>query len=194
MSSGHAAAEPEFSFLVELAAIPASGRSYRIAASLEERARVAERLGLRSVEALGGSFELQPGPAGSVRVTGQVEANVVQTCVVTLVPLPVALTEPVDLRFVAEEDPKAKARHASSGEEEVVVIGSDDPPEIAEGGRIDLGELAVAQLAMALDPYPRASGAAFDPAALGAANAAAAAPNTASPFAVLAKLKARPPS
>jgi hypothetical protein len=51
---------------------------------------------------------------------------------------------------------------------------------------IDLGEVVVEQLALTLDPYPRAPGAVFDPAALPGYEAPEA---EVSPFAALVKLK-----
>jgi uncharacterized metal-binding protein YceD (DUF177 family) len=71
----------------------------------------------------------------------------------------------------------------------VLAVHAEDPPEVAVGGRIDLGEIAVVHLALALDPYPRAPGAAFDAKAWGVEPEKDEKPTTVSPFAALAKLK-----
>jgi hypothetical protein len=43
--------------------------------------------------------------------------------------------------------------------EVIVSAETEDPPEAVTGGMIDLGETAAQQMALALDPYPRAPGA-----------------------------------
>lgn len=171
-------ADPEFSRPVEAAALPALGRTYEIAATEAERRGVARRLGLQDVVRLAGSFSLTPSGRRQVAVTGQIEADVVQQCVVTLQPLAVAMRQAVERVFA----PGGAARHAGA---EAVVEVDDDPPDEMVDGLIDLGELAVEHLALSLDPYPRAPGAVFDPATV----AIAPRPASARPFAVLSKLK-----
>ena len=61
---------------------------------------------------------------------------------------------------------------------------SDDPPDPIVRGGIDLGQVAVEFLSLALEPYPRTPG--MD---IAAPQAAADAARPASPFAGLAKLK-----
>jgi len=183
--------EPEFSFPVEIAALPPSGRRYEIKADAEARGRVAKRLDLQKIDALSASLEITFAAGGLIKVTGRVTAEVVQTCVVTLAPVPATVMDEIAVTFISEErDAKDRARRekAKAEEEEVVFEHDDDPPEVAVGGRIDLGEVAVVQMALALNPYPRAPGAAFAPAAWGAAPDGE---NTRpdSPFAALAQFK-----
>jgi hypothetical protein len=61
-----------------------------------------------------------------------------------------------------------------------------DPPDPIIGGVIDLGQVVAEQLVLALDPFPRAPGAAFDSPA--DAPAAEGTP-TPGPFAALAALR-----
>jgi uncharacterized metal-binding protein YceD (DUF177 family) len=60
------------------------------------------------------------------------------------------------------EDPDDRGNRKRGGGEELVSVDEDDPPELVDEGRIDLGELVVEQLVLALNPYPRAEGADFD--------------------------------
>jgi uncharacterized metal-binding protein YceD (DUF177 family) len=101
-----------------------------------------------------------------VVLEGRLEAVVTQACVVSLAPVPATLA--VDFRrlFVA-----AAALPAAR---EVVVDPLADEPEPLPGRAIDLGEIVAEELALALDPYPRAAGCAAaagepDRAAAGAA-------------------------
>jgi uncharacterized metal-binding protein YceD (DUF177 family) len=176
---------PEFSLPVEIAGLPPSGRHYRIAATTEERTRVAARIGVTSIDRLEAELDVRAAAGGVIRVQGTVEADLVQSCVVTLQPVPARIREQVAVAFA---EPRPAARHAHDAEE-VVELEDEDPPEIATEGRIDLGEVAVAQIVLGLDPYPRAPGAAFDPKLMGRESQKTVAD---SPFAALAKLKKGP--
>ncbi|MGE4064354.1 MAG: DUF177 domain-containing protein [Rhodospirillaceae bacterium] len=192
------APQSEFSFPVDATTLPPSGRHYEITADEAERARVAQRLGLPAISALKARFDLTPRAGGIVKVTGSVQASVTQTCVVTLVPVPAEVREDIEARFTlySPVKPSPKAPTKSGGkperdeEEDLLDFGGEEPAEEAIGGQIDLGELAVVQLALGLDPYPRAPGAAFDAAVWGEKDEKTVAE---SPFAVLAKLKAKSP-
>jgi len=138
---------PEFSRPVAVAAIPAGGRPERIEAGEAERVALARRFDIPAIESLHAELRLLPETGGSVRVTGRMAARVVQSCVVTLDPVTQEVEEPVDLRFRPES--------------EALSDDPDGPDEIAlEGGVMDLGEAVAEQLSLALDPYPRAPGAA----------------------------------
>jgi uncharacterized metal-binding protein YceD (DUF177 family) len=101
-----------------------------------------------------------------VRLDASFEANVVQECVVTLDPVPNDVAESFTL-FYGEAPEGA---------------GEDGIVEPLQGETIDIGEAVAQQLSLALDPYPRAPGAALDLKLAGGAGADG-------PFAALAKLK-----
>jgi hypothetical protein len=71
--------------------------------------------------------------------------------------------------------------HAQDEAGEVVLSGEAELVEPISGGTLDLGEAVAQQLSLALDPYPRAPGA--------AATARETGPGDPSPFAALAKWK-----
>lgn len=118
---------------------------------------------------------------GGVDVTGFVRASVVQTCVVSLEPFETLIDEPIDLRFAPESEVEAAARPFEADAEEGS-SGMADAPEPIEDGNMNLGALLEEFLALAVDPYPRKPGVAFEP--LTPDNDA-----TPSPFAALARLK-----
>lgn len=194
--------EPEFSFPVDITTLPLSGRSYTITASPEQCARVAERLDLQGISALSAVLEIAPSGKGLIKVTGEMKADVTQTCVVSLAPVLAQVVDTVSASFMTEERAaadklrkeraKAKAKpgkKAEDSDEEVVTALGEDPPETALEGRIDLGELTVVHLALALAPYPRAPGVSFDAGTWGAAPEIPEKTPEISPFAALAKLK-----
>lgn len=134
--------------------IPVSGRSLDVAATESQRSRIAERLGIVSVENLAAALKATAF-RGGVRVTGRLEAAVTQACVVTFDPVPETISEPLDRIFLPGGGDTGESR---SGEV-FVDLENDDLPDHFEGPEVDFAEYLVETLALALDPYPRASGA-----------------------------------
>lgn len=140
---------PEFSRTERLDSIGGEPREVTIVADEQERAALARRFGLVSVERLEARFTVRRDGAGVV-ASGQVTAAVTQACSVTGEPLDAAVDEAVALRFVSP---------GSHAEDEVELAGEAlDTIEI-EGSAIDLGEAAAETMSLALDPFPRAPGA-----------------------------------
>jgi uncharacterized metal-binding protein YceD (DUF177 family) len=172
--------ELEFSFPIDVTQVAALGRDYALTAKPDERKRVATRLDLLELTALTAQLHVVPGAGGVVQVTGRLAADVIQECVVTLVPLKASVTEEFTRTF-ARQVPKTFV-------EEIDVEITDDPPEALHGDVLDLAEVVVEQLALLIDPYPRAPGAVFNPQVASPPEAPKAA---VSPFAILAKLKTK---
>ncbi|MDE2583214.1 MAG: DUF177 domain-containing protein [Rhodospirillales bacterium] len=147
------------------ARIPAEGQETAVVANPEECAALARRFGLPAIHALTCRFRLRPAPGGAITADGHLRAELVQVCVVSAEEFPATVEEAFAVRFVP------------AGTE------CDDPdPEAVDeipfaDGRLDLGEAAAEQLALALDPYPRKPGADGD---------APGRPVASSPFASLA--------
>lgn len=117
-----------------------------IEASAEERAALAQRFGLGAVEALRAEIALEPRPR-AIRATGRLTARVMQPCAVSGEDFPVTIDEPVDLRFVEENQRPA-------AEEEEIELEADDCDEIEYAGEMfDLGEAVAQTLGLAIDPY-----------------------------------------
>lgn len=159
-AGGPAVAAAEFPRPVALESVPDEGLDLALEAEAAERAAVARRLGLEAVSRLEltGCLRRQGG-SNLYRLTGMLRAEVVQTCVVSLEPLEARLEVALDRGFLVAEPEEGAAPEAE------VEIEGDDPPDAVPGGVADLGEVAVEELALALDPYPRRPGAEL-PAAL----------------------------
>ncbi|GGD86051.1 metal-binding protein [Aureimonas endophytica] len=169
----------EVSFDFQAARLPQDGLPLSFTASEAQRAAVARRFDLVSVESLGAELVATRWQRDGVTVEGRLTADVVQTDVVTLEPLPEHVEEEVRLFYVPEHS--RLARPAAEEGEEVEVDLADEVPESFKGDRVDLGEALVQILGLALDPYPRAPDATFEERREGEAEP--------SPFAVLARLR-----
>jgi hypothetical protein len=143
-------------------------------ASPSECAALAKRMRIVDLAQLSATVTLERGLSGLIHVSGRFQADVVQTCVVTLAAFPSHVEDGFALDFGVADDVYG---------DEIVVDPDFDPPEPIENGIIDLGELVAQYLALALDPHPRAPGATLDPAWTGIDVA------DMSPFAILRNLK-----
>jgi uncharacterized metal-binding protein YceD (DUF177 family) len=168
--------EQPWSVLVALHEVPETGRSFRLAADERAREAIAKLARLRSLSRLEAQFEVTPRGRDGLRVAGTISATVGQDCVVTLEPIENEIEEQVDLVFAPPADPTIVDE-----EGERVEVTPVDAPEPLVGGGVDLGAIASEFLMLAIDPYPRKAGAAFEPPAKEA--------DTGGPFAALAALK-----
>ncbi len=138
---------PEFHRPVPVERIGAAGIEQRVEADPAEREAVARRLGVPAVAALSCRFRLSRAPGGVILAEGRLEALITRVCVVSLDEFETAVAEDFRVRFVPP---------GLEGDE----IDPDSDDEIPyDSAEIDLGEAAVEQLALTLDPYPRKPGA-----------------------------------
>lgn len=168
--------QAEFSRPVRIDTLGAGPRTTTIEADPAERAALARRFGLIGIERLEATAELQLA-GGTIRVAGRLNAEVTQACVASGEPVPARVEEPFALRFVHDD--------GGSGEEIELEEGDLDVIGYA-GSSVDLGEAVAQTLALALDPFPRASNADKALREAGVIDEAAA-----GPFGVLAALKDR---
>ena len=134
--------------------------------------RIVKALDLASLSAFEADLKITPAHVGWT-LSGRITATLEQVCGITLEPLPVQVDERFSVDLVEAAEPEA---------DEIEIGIDDESPDVIEDGRIDLGQYAVEQLALQLDPFPRKPGAEFvqpeEPAEI-------------SPFAVLKAFKPR---
>jgi uncharacterized metal-binding protein YceD (DUF177 family) len=136
---------PEFSRMVEVPRAAGRQSTHAIAANDHERATLAGRFALLSLDRLEAEVRLEGLDRGFVRLTASLDAEVVQSCVVTLEPVPSRIVETFTLLYGAAETAR-----------DIVLDSDDETVEPLDGGKIDIGEAVAQQLSLALDPFPRA--------------------------------------
>lgn len=121
-----------------------------IEADERERAALAERFGVESIERLSAAIELELCQKG-VRAEGSLEADITQVCSVSDEPFPVRVKEAITLRFLEE----GTSTLTPSDEDEIdFELTADDCDEIEYSGEsFDLGEAVAQTLGLAIDPY-----------------------------------------
>lgn len=123
--------------------IGTTGLEVRVEATPEELGPIAARLQLPGLSALHCNFRLKRLEDSVIAASGTLSAAVTQLCVVSLDEFPQVILENFEVRFVPD---------GSESEDD----DPDAPDEIPyPAGAVDLGEAAIEQLALALDPYPR---------------------------------------
>lgn len=169
---------PEFSHVVALEDLRGGTVRRSLEATAEERRALATRFGLSAIDALTAKVSLESLGKGRLIVAkGDFSADVTQSCVVTLQPLPRKITESFMVRLVVEPDTENSP---------IINVdpAAEDEPEPVDGDSVDIGELVAQHLSLALDPYPRAENAELETQALATGKVAAE-----GPFAKLAQLK-----
>jgi uncharacterized metal-binding protein YceD (DUF177 family) len=147
---------PEFMRIVAIERVPAGGQELAIEAGPGERGELCRRFDILALHLLRASARVNPEHHGRrVRVEGSLEAELEQACVVTLEPVPARLEVPFERLFGEPDD----AGELNQPVDELVLDATALELEPLEGGVLDLGEIVAEELALALDPYPRAPGA-----------------------------------
>lgn len=141
----------------EVGQISGSGLTRTRVGSASERTGLAAALDIASIDRLEVRYTLKPFGKGRYRLTGEIEADVAQACVVTLEPVAEAIREPFDIEFV----PPDVMESLAGGEAEREILTAPDL-EPLEGHTIDVGRIVFEIVSANLDPYPRRPGAEFD--------------------------------
>lgn len=136
---------PEFFRPLSVARLPPNGLTETLEAKPDERAALALRFDLMEIKSLKAQLAVHPSSQG-VMVSGKMQAEITQRCVVSLEPLPARIDLDIATHFIP-----AERHHEGAGPAEDI----EDECEIFEGGKIDLGEMVAQHLGVNLDPYPR---------------------------------------
>ena len=170
--------QKEFSYPLIVADLPLKEQHYKMSANADNLKFLAEVLQVPEVNMFDAEFSIKPDRQTSLLpITGHIKAELVLQSVISLE----NFVQNYDFDFATAFDTAATLQ---SQKEE----GDDwdkDTPEIVIGGKIDLGDVAIEQVALRLDDYPRCEGEEFyfEP------EFDADAPSGDNPFAVLEKLK-----
>lgn len=155
--------DPEWSVLVDAQTVTSSTQKVRISASEEERKALCVRLELATISSLSADVTLRREKGNVIHVNGLMKANVTQTCSVTADPVQTQIEETFEGWFADQERivMLAKARHERLGrlaDSEIPILDESEDPEPLTNGMIDIGELVVQHLSLAVDAFPRRRG------------------------------------
>ncbi len=127
---------------------PSRPNSFDLTPDADARRAIAADLDLLDLPKLRFEGAIRASGTDAWALKGQLTATVVQACVVTLAPVETTLTEDVSLLF---------SPHVVAPDEEEVEMGDETVEPL--GQWIQLGDIAIEALALALPTHPRAPGA-----------------------------------
>jgi hypothetical protein len=162
--------------------IAQKGLTHERVATGEERERIARALDLVACTKLMTRYTILPSSAGCYVLSGSLEAEVQQPCVVTLEPVVSSIAETFDFAFWPNDAMPAPP----SGE---LDLNEEQETAPIVDGDIEVGRVVMALLAETIDPFPRAPGAALERQT--ATPKGTPKDEPASPFAVLARIRTR---
>ena len=176
---------PPFQELYNLGDLSRGGVEMRVTAESGDLVRIARWAEVQTVETFAAAMTLRKHATNSFSLDADLTADIVQECVVTLEPVRSHIARHVHRMLHLTT---ASRHRADTSIALTQLAGEDDVPEEIDSLQYDLAAPLLEELALAIDPYPRAPGVEF------AAPAGAAEPDSKpqSPFAVLKSLKNRP--
>ncbi|MDO8840197.1 MAG: DUF177 domain-containing protein [Parvibaculum sp.] len=140
--------------------VPAAGTVLKFDADAATCAALARRFNILELQYLRGTASVRPFRKHGLTLDCRFEAVLVQSCVVTLDPVVQKVEESFTRRWLPEH--LIEPAGAADGREILIEAEGDDAPDPMTGGAIDIGEAVAEALALAIDPYPRKPGVAYD--------------------------------
>lgn len=134
--------------MVNVQDLPKDGAEYDISATEAECASLAERFNLARLVGLNATLRLERRARGAVRLSGNVTAQVTQHCVATLDPVDETVDFDLDIVFRPDFEDIPLDSPEFDGELDL---------EPLTGDSLDIGEIVAEEMAVSLNPYPRAA-------------------------------------
>jgi uncharacterized metal-binding protein YceD (DUF177 family) len=153
-----------------------AGEEIVLAPGADDLAKLASWVDVVSIERFVARIDLERLSATRFRYRAEIEAELTQTCVVTLEPLHTRVERGFERELLLTPRPRART------ETDIVTPAEDDTPEEIASPHFDVAGPVLEEFSLAIDPYPRRADAAFAPPADEEAGPA-------NPFAVLKGLK-----
>ncbi|MSP95006.1 MAG: DUF177 domain-containing protein [Alphaproteobacteria bacterium] len=152
--------QPPFASHFDLATLPEKGAELKLTPSLVERAAIAAWLDIPGIENLTASIRLSRRGRDFYAYEAAFDADVVQTCVVTLEPVRAHLKG--EFRRSFRIAPSAAAKRYEEGPGGEISLSETEDPDVLDDAMIDLAAPVLEELSLSLDPYPKAPGAKFE--------------------------------
>lgn len=155
---------PEWSYLIDEEDAGTAVIKLSLEPNAEEKSALAERLNLVSLDSLKAEIAFEKQSGGMItHITGRLEADLTQSCVVTLEPVQDHVEENFEAWYADPEKAVSFAkerrdRKTEKTETELEMLEEWEDPEPAIEGKINLGEMVTQYLSLAINPYPHAEG------------------------------------
>lgn len=174
---------PPITHVYDLGTLSEAGDEITITAGPDDLEPLAAWLSVDRVERFEGTVTLQRLAPDRFLYEGRLDADIVQSCVVSLEPVPSHIAREFSRTLrLAPRASRGRRPVEEAGGALTLAAGEDETPEELDSPRFDLAGPLLEELVLGIEPYPRAAGVAFE------VPEGAAAPAE-SPFAALKRLK-----
>lgn len=148
--------------IVDVRRIKQAGETIRLQPKKNVLAALAKAQGLLEITHFNATLVLRPWRKNGAKLVGNVHADVIHACSVTLKPVPQTIIADFEARFAPMSDLTRAPKRAVDVEDGALLLDfDDDEPDYFEGATIDIGATLEEYFALELDPYPRADNAAL---------------------------------
>jgi uncharacterized metal-binding protein YceD (DUF177 family) len=148
--------EAEFSRPIRPSELGVQGLTLELEAGAADRGELAERYGLVELCTLQATVRVIRVRGGKLlKLAGRLHAELVQSCVVTLEPVRNRIDEEFEILY-------RPAGGAPENAGKAPYEDSDEDAEPLEADSLDVAEAVAAELALAIDPFPRKPGASLN--------------------------------
>ena len=152
-----------FAHSYNLARLGNAGDEVRFAADAAALTQIARWAGVQGVEKFEVRVELKKLAPNRFGLRFHLLADLVQSCVVTLEPVPAHMEHSFSRELVFVGAQRHKPAETPPESETLLDSGEEEGPEEIESLHIDLAAPVLEEFALSLDPYPRAPGVEFAP-------------------------------
>lgn len=147
--------QKDFSYILSVSELPTAEQHYKLKAGKDDLKSLADILKVPDVTYFAAEMNLRYNrDKHLIEIDGHVKADLIRTSVISLEDF----KEVHDFDFTSLFDTKA----TPESHKEEYDDWEDDAPEIVIGGKIDLVTVAVEQVALRMDDYPRKKGEVFE--------------------------------
>lgn len=174
----------DFSFNLAVSDVQAEERTYKLIASKADLSVLKERFNLMALRDFGANVSVSYDPkTKAIWIRGDIAADLIQRCVITLGEVPEQVAENFELMLVSPE-------MAEQLDEDEVYLDPKAPDYDAfEGEYLPVGEMVAQTLSVLMNPYPKQAGAEIEVQAQQGISVNEELEEKPNPFAVLSKLR-----
>lgn len=174
---------------VDVTRLPSKGLNVVLEPDEEARNNLAAQCDVVSISEFSAQLNVKSWHKDGVRVSGSLNAALVQSCIITLEPVPEQINTQIDAVFVPSTSKLAKPNINAETRELIVEAEGDDVPELFELPNLDVGAVAAEFFALELDPYPKSPNAEESAGTVAQDDAESESDAAENPFAALAKIR-----
>jgi uncharacterized metal-binding protein YceD (DUF177 family) len=143
-------------FPVSISSLPKPSEHIHLPVDAESLKQLANECGVNAFKSLETDFRFKRWRKHGATVVGSFKAEIEQDCIVTLEPVFSFLDESFERQFLPQRSSDYKMPEIIDGEM-ILDPEADDLPDILETDVLNLWEILIEELILAIDPFPRSA-------------------------------------